>query len=90
MKEKTMNFSGHYKELRRRVIWVSIIMVLGIFIGLFFAGTIIQYLKNRLPEFGMTWHAFSPWDAIRIYMQVSIAIGVCLSIPFIMYHLWAL
>ncbi|WP_217598077.1 twin-arginine translocase subunit TatC, partial [Cohnella sp. GbtcB17] len=34
-------------------------------------------------------NVFSPWDAVGIWMKLAFMIGLPVSLPFALYHLWA-
>lgn len=78
----------HLTELRKRLLWCSVFFVLAMLVGLGVAIPGIQYLIHIEPVKGMDLNAFSPWDAIRIYMQVAIYISFVLSLPFILFQFW--
>ncbi|MFC0213254.1 twin-arginine translocase subunit TatC [Paenibacillus chartarius] len=79
----------HLQELRKRLIWVLIALVVGMCGGLFFAQRVILFLSKQPPAAGMELHAFSPWEPIRIYMNFGLLIGLLLVLPVALYHLWA-
>jgi sec-independent protein translocase protein TatC len=78
----------HIGELRKRVLWSALFFVLAMIVGLIVAIPIINYLTSVEPVNGMELNAFSPWDGIRIYMQVAVYVGYALSMPFILYQVW--
>ena len=78
----------HVGELRKRVIWSSLFFMLAMIVGLVVAMPIIRYLMNIEPVNGLDMNAFSPWDGIRIYMQISVYVGFVLSLPFILLQVW--
>jgi sec-independent protein translocase protein TatC len=84
-----MTFLEHFGELRKRLIKVIIMLVLGIVVGLICAKPVIEYLKNVPPASEITWNVFSPWDAIRMYMNVAFLFGILISLPVALYQLWA-
>ena len=88
MTKDAMPLMEHIGELRKRVLWSIIFFVLAAIIGLVAAVPIIEYLTNVEPIKGTELNAFSPWDAIRIYMNVAIFVGLVLSLPFILFQVW--
>jgi sec-independent protein translocase protein TatC len=87
--KESMGFLDHLGELRRRVIWVLVVFILSLIAGLFAAESLVQYLKNVEPAAGIEWNVFSPWDSVTIYMKISFVIALAITLPIILYHLWA-
>lgn len=88
MSKDAMPLIEHLGELRKRVFWCMLFFVLAMIVGLAVAIPIIQYLMSVEPVKGMQLNAFSPWDAIRIYMQVAIYVSFVLALPFILLQVW--
>ncbi len=84
-----MSLIEHLGELRKRIIWVLVVFAITTVGGLVAADPVIRYLKEAAPIKGLDWHAFSPWDGVRIYMQFAFAVAIVVSLPFILYQLWA-
>ncbi len=85
---KQMPIMEHIGELRKRVLWSALFFVLAMIVGLAVGMPIIRYLMSVEPVKGMDLNAFSPWDGIRIYMQVAVYVSFVLSLPFILVQLW--
>lgn len=85
---KEMSWVDHLGELRKRLIKVLIVFVVALTIGVAFADRIILFLKNTEPASGMLWNVFSPWDNLRLYMNVAMALAVVITSPFALYQLW--
>lgn len=84
-----MTLTDHLGELRKRIIRCLIVFVIGLVGGLFFAEPVFDYLVEAAPIDQLDLHAFSPWDAIGLYMKFAFLISFILAIPFAMYQLWA-
>ncbi|RKP44818.1 twin-arginine translocase subunit TatC [Cohnella endophytica] len=87
--EDWMPLTEHLGELRKRIIYSLIVFVLGLVAGLFGAQPVFDYLVAAAPVKSLDLHAFSPWDAIGLYMKFAIVISFIISIPFFMFQLWA-
>lgn len=87
--KETGTFTEHLAELRKRILLVLVVLVLAMFVGFWLADSLIELLRNTEPANGMEWHLFSPWDSLRIYLNVSFAIGAVVTLPFALYQLWA-
>lgn len=85
---KDVPIMEHIGELRKRVLWSALFFVLAMIGGLIVAIPIIHYLTSVEPVKGMELNAFSPWDGIRIYMQVAVYVSFALSLPFILFQVW--
>ncbi|MGF7046332.1 sec-independent protein translocase protein TatC [Paenibacillus sp. DS2015] len=84
-----MSVFEHLGELRKRIIYVLIVFLIGLVIGLVFAKPIYLYLINAEVAKGYVLNAFSFWDGIGIYMKIAMVVSLILSIPTIVYQLWA-
>lgn len=84
-----MHLVDHLTELRRRVIWIAAVLVLAMIGGLAAANPLITYLKDVGPAASLTLHVFSPWDGMRIWIQFSFMIALAVTLPFILYQIWA-
>jgi len=89
MEKTTLTLLAHMNELRRRLIWICACFTLALIGGMFLANPMLQYLLAKPPAKGMEMNAFSPWDAIGIWMKFALLIGLIVSLPIIMYHVWA-
>ncbi len=88
-KDQEMDLIEHLTELRKRIIWVLVIFIIALAIGFLFARPIIFYLKTTEPASGFDWHVFSPWEPLRIYLNVAFIFGLVLALPFALYQVWA-
>lgn len=82
-------FVEHLGELRNRLIKVVIVLVLSLIVGMLASQPSIEYLKSVEPANNVEWNAFSPWDSLRIYMNVALVIAGVLTLPVALYQLWA-
>jgi len=87
--QEGMPLTEHLGELRKRIIYCLIVFVIGLVGGLFGSEPVFDYLVAAAPIDNLDLHAFSPWDAIGLYMKFAILISFIIAIPFAMYQLWA-
>jgi sec-independent protein translocase protein TatC len=87
--QRNMTVTDHIQELRRRLLWIIIVFVISIVGGLILARPIIQFMRKLPPANGMNWHVFSPWDALKLYMNFGFMIALLFTLPVILYQLWA-
>ncbi|BBI36545.1 twin-arginine translocase subunit TatC [Cohnella abietis] len=83
-----MTLVAHLTELRKRVIRISVVLVVAIAGGLSLAVPVISYLKGVPPAVGLEWHALSPWDGIQVYMQFALLFALAVTCPYVLYQLW--
>lgn len=83
-----MTLVEHLTELRKRIIWVLVVFLLSMAAGLFLAGSAIEYLKQSPLAGGVPLKSFHPSDVLGIYMQFSFLIGVVVTLPVALFHVW--
>ena len=79
-----MTFWEHLEELRRRIIYSIVYIVLFSSALYYFTPQIIEYLTRSI---GKTYF-FSPPEAIFIRIKVALATGILASLPFIIHQGW--
>ncbi len=94
-----MSFFDHLEELRWRIIWALIGVVLGtivcwVFIDWIVNGVLLRpviTLNNNLTGNQQPIHLqnLKPFGQLMLYMEVAIVGGIVLSIPNVLYQLWA-
>jgi sec-independent protein translocase protein TatC len=87
--DEGMSLVEHLGELRKRIIWVILVLIVGMVIGIIFAQPLITYLISIPPANGFSLKAFSPWDSIRIYMNFALVTGLIVTLPYALYHVWS-
>jgi sec-independent protein translocase protein TatC len=87
--DEGMSLVEHLGELRKRLIWVILVLIVGMVIGIIVAQPLITYLKSIPPAAGINWNAFSPWDPIRLYMNFALVTGLIVTLPFALYQIWS-
>lgn len=86
-----MSFLDHMEELRKRLLWAALAIILGFFVCLAFAYYILNFaiepLKALLPA-GTTLVFTKLPDPFFVWVKVSIVAGILLVLPFVLYQIW--
>ena len=91
---KEMTIVEHLEELRRRLIICIAVVTAGSFVGWFFKESAFNFLTVPLKPFtvGRAHHVefilTKLTDAFVIELKISIAIGVALVLPVLLYQTW--
>jgi sec-independent protein translocase protein TatC len=93
--EGRMSLREHLAELRRRVVWAVVAMVIGTIGGWFLYGTVMEHVimgpLQDASEGGqkvtLTYTAIA--DAFNIKVKVAVYIGLVISSPVWLYQIWA-
>ncbi|MDR0270364.1 twin-arginine translocase subunit TatC [Paenibacillus sp.] len=88
-KQVEMSIVDHLGELRKRIIYILVVLVLGLIIGLICGDPIYKYLVSVDSAKDLQLHAFAFWDGIGMYMKIAMVVAMVLTIPFTAYQLWA-
>jgi len=91
MNEEQMSFLDHLGELRKRLLW-SFLAILVFFIPAYaFSNEIFDFLMKplieNLPE-GSSLIFTRPAEGFTTYLKVSFFASVLLAVPFILYQAW--
>ncbi len=88
-REAEMSFLEHLEELRWRIIYSLIGIVLGTIIAWIFIDFLIDnILLVPAKEANFKLQNLKPFGQLFIYFQVAIIVGLILSIPNVFYQLW--
>ena len=89
--ETTMSLGDHLEELRGRLIYSIVGLVIALVICLCFGKYIIAFIeKPFIGELGedARLQSISPAEGIISYMQIALIAGIILASPWIFYQLW--
>lgn len=87
--EKEMTFLDHLEELRWRIIYSLIGIVAGTIIAWIFIDFFIeQILLLPAKTSGLKLQNLRPFGQLFLYFQVALTIGLIISFPNAVYHLW--
>ncbi|MFO7445129.1 MAG: twin-arginine translocase subunit TatC [Ignavibacteriaceae bacterium] len=87
--ESEMTFLEHLEELRWRIIYSLIGLIIGAALCWFFIDYIIDVvLLKPARDSGAKLQNLKPFGQLFVYMQVAIVGGIILSLPNLFYQLW--
>jgi sec-independent protein translocase protein TatC len=85
-----MSFLDHLEELRWRLIYAVMGVVLGTIIAWLFIDQLVDViLLKPARDSGADLQNLKPFGQLFLYVQIAIIAGVILSIPNIFYQLWS-
>lgn len=96
--EAGMSLIDHLEELRWRILKTLIAIVVGGIVAFFFRDQIIQFLVLPLPDqasaalgihTGHKLFAFGLAEGFTVYLKLSLAAGILLALPVLLYQTWA-
>jgi sec-independent protein translocase protein TatC len=95
--ESTMTFWEHLEELRKRLVRATLAYVLGAGVAWYFREPILLWVTAPFTEAWSTSHIpgapalhfAAPAALFMAYLKLSLLGGLVLSLPFILYQLWA-
>lgn len=87
--EQLMPLLEHLGELRKRIIYIAIVLTVGLILGLTVAKPLYNWLMSQEPADTISLNAFSLWDGIGMYMKMAFVIALIITLPFTVYQLWA-
>jgi sec-independent protein translocase protein TatC len=82
--ERSMPLTEHLEELRKKIIYCLVAVVALSITFYFFSDELIRVLSRPVG----TLYFFTPTEAFIAKIKVSVAAGVAVSLPFIVYQVW--
>ncbi len=79
----------HLSELRKRLIYVAACFIDALCVGLYASPRILSYIKAHLGSIDVEWSVFALSDGLVVYMKCALLVGFLLTLPVLLYHLWA-
>jgi sec-independent protein translocase protein TatC len=82
--ELRMSFFEHLNELRRRLIWAFLSLILGTLLGLFFSEAVLRYLVAPYAE---RLVVLGPTGSVVTFFRVALMLGGIFAFPMILYQI---
>ena len=86
-----MSFLEHLDELRKRIVWALVAIVVGALIAAFFRNQIFDFIMAPiiavLPK-GQTLIFTEPTEALMLYLKMIVLVGVLVASPAVMTQVW--
>lgn len=83
--DRKLNLIGHLLELRRRLMWSAIAVVITSGCSFIFAERIMKVLLRPAGDMKPIYTEMQ--EMFSVYVKVSLGSGVILAMPFVVYHL---
>ncbi|HEY9746907.1 MAG TPA: twin-arginine translocase subunit TatC [Oculatellaceae cyanobacterium] len=84
--ELAMPLVDHIAELRNRVLWSVLALVIGIGVGFYFSLPVIRVLKAMAPD-SIVFIQLQPGEVLMASIRVAFYMGLGLAAPVILYNL---
>jgi sec-independent protein translocase protein TatC len=86
-----MSFLEHLDELRKRIVWALVAIVVGALIAAFFRNQIFDFIMSPivavLPP-GQTLIFTEPTEALMLYLKMIVLVGLLVASPAVMTQVW--
>jgi sec-independent protein translocase protein TatC len=79
-----MSFWDHLNELRQRLFYAALALVIGTVVGIVIASPVLEYLVS---PYGERLQVLGPTEGVISYFRVALLVGGILSIPVVTYQL---
>ncbi|MBV6714920.1 twin-arginine translocase subunit TatC [Paenibacillus chitinolyticus] len=87
--DRSSEIIGHLEELRKRLILVAAWFLLALIGGLYVSPAILNAVKDSPAALSFHWNVFALPDGLAIYMKCAVLFAVLLTLPLLLYQLWA-
>jgi sec-independent protein translocase protein TatC len=83
----SMPLTGHLAELRNRILWSLLAVLIGAGVGFALGDRIIEILKAPLPP-NVPLIVTQIGAPFAIRLQIALVVGVILAMPVLLWHVW--
>lgn len=88
MANQPMTWIEHLEDLRRRIIYVLIVMVMALIASLVFVSKLYHYFVRPLTAMHLHLIVVSPGEIITVFLSIAGFTAIGLTIPFTLYQIW--
>ena len=81
-----MSLVDHLTELRNRIVWSVLAILVGSVIGFLLGKQIIGLLSSPLPNAKLFFTSIG--DPFAIRLRIALVVGIILAMPVILWHVW--
>jgi sec-independent protein translocase protein TatC len=82
--DRELSLMEHLAELRTRLVWAVLALVVGVAISMLFSERVLQLLT--LPLGDSILQAIKPTETIYVYFRIALVLGVIIAMPVIVYE----
>ncbi|MFH1552013.1 MAG: twin-arginine translocase subunit TatC [Candidatus Omnitrophota bacterium] len=86
---KKLDVISHLEELRRRILWCLLVLVLAAIISFSQGSAIMALVKKPIGGLVDELIFISPPEAFLAYLKVALLSGFIICFPVLLYHTWA-
>lgn len=86
-----MSFLNHLDELRKRIVWSVVGVLVGFVISFFFINEIFDFIMRPMQEMlpsGGTLIYTDPTEAFMLYIKIALIAGLILASPLVFWQVW--
>jgi sec-independent protein translocase protein TatC len=83
-----MNFFDHLGELRKRLLWAVLGIIVGCIIAGIFTDKLLTILLQPAVDANLELQNLAPMGQIFLLFKVILIAGIIISSPFVLYQLW--
>jgi sec-independent protein translocase protein TatC len=87
--DEQLTLIEHLDELRKRLTWAIIAVVVGILLAFYFNGVVFDLLLGPLPAHTAQLTTFSPAEPFMVTLKVCAVAGAIMASPYLIYQFWA-
>lgn len=84
-----MTLQEHLEELRKRILYSAISVLVALGIGLWLSGSVLEIMANHAQTPGERLQVISPTEGFVTYFKVALYIAIAIAMPVLVYQLLA-